>query len=285
MVGKTDLRCDNVADLVYLVTEDFAVRSPETIDFCGERNAHIPVVDIIESADSIGDFFLVVHIPMLRLFDERGLVSDGERGVDTQIAEGCKTGLNRDRVPHVILPVFGETGMQQFTLLGPDTVVERTGITQIDLLVPSFLTSSLPTFERIESGQRDAHIREGHLDDGVTHILRQIDLRTQRQSDAGKSGTPVDRRSTGGLSQSLWVVHRREIVFLKTFRGVVHASRQRVVGIGLRILRVTPLYLETGLLLVVWHILLSSDSALEICIERAAVLIAFPVVRRCREAP
>ena len=151
MIGETDTRREDMANTIYFIAEDFAIGNPVTIYFRRGVQTQIPVIDVIESADGIYHLALINSIPRFPLFDERGVVGETECGVNVDIAKHHKISSNGDGMTHVILPVFGKTGVQQFILLRVDGVVEITRVTHGDFLVPAIIAHLLLTLEWIEA--------------------------------------------------------------------------------------------------------------------------------------
>ena len=50
-----------MTDGLNLVAKDLTVRNPEAIELCCHTNAHVPVIDIIETANRID------HLPLFHL--------------------------------------------------------------------------------------------------------------------------------------------------------------------------------------------------------------------------
>ena len=80
--------------------------------------------------------------------------------------------------------------MQNLTFRCIDGVAQLAGITNRDLLIPSFLASHLLTLEGIESGNADVQVRQRYRQTGVAHVLNEVERRAKRHAYTGERGTP-----------------------------------------------------------------------------------------------
>ena len=139
--------------------------------------------------------------------------------------------------------------------------------------------------ERIETGDADVEVGQRHGDGRIAHVLAEVGSRTERHADARERRAPVDRRGTCRLGERLRVVHTRQVVTLITRRSEVDTGRERAERVGLRILPVAPLHLETRLLRIVGHTLVTRPCVLITHEKRTTVFITFVIVARSCQAP
>ena len=111
-----------------LIAKNLTARHVHTIKFgrCAERK--VPVVDIIESAECIGNLLLVNGIPRLMCLIKIGAIGEVERRVDIQIAKQREIAADRYLMLHTVLPVLRQRRVQQLIFLSRDGVAEVTSI-------------------------------------------------------------------------------------------------------------------------------------------------------------
>ena len=107
---------------------------------------------------------------------------------------------------NAVSPVFDEVRLEEFVFLRVDAVGERSRVGHGDFLIPPFITHHFLSSERIESGDRDIEVWQGHRYRRVTHVLREIGSRTERHTDAGECCTPVDGRGSSTLRHRLRII-------------------------------------------------------------------------------
>ena len=145
-----------MTDKSYPTTEQLFPRLVETIELRGGRQAHIPVVGIIEAIGGVAHLLLVFSIP--RLLHTIGVhtVVEVKFGIQGNGIEQSEIGLNRNAMVEAVPPVFYQIRMQQLIFLGYDAVGYFTCITHGDLLIPALITHCLLPLKRIELRNRDA---------------------------------------------------------------------------------------------------------------------------------
>ena len=75
---------------------------------------------------------------------------------------------------YTIAPVGKDILLEYLTLLGSDTITERTRIGKRDLLIPLLLTHRLLLFEGVYTAHRDVQRGQCERECRVAHILRDV---------------------------------------------------------------------------------------------------------------
>ena len=205
-----------MTDAINLITEDLTIRYPEAIDLGRGSQREVPVVQIIESADSISYLFLFLHIPRFIDTTEHHLIGEVERGSYIQITQDCKVRLDGNTMRHTVFPILAQTGMQQFIFLRINLILQLTSIADRDLFIPFCIAYSLLSLKGVELGYADIDIRQCHGNRRITHILIQVHRRVERQTKTGKRGLPCNRRCSYRLCPRLRIIHRIQIILLIT---------------------------------------------------------------------
>ena len=237
-------RLEDVAYGLYLVAENLTVGYPESVEGGRHGQTEVPVVHIVESVGSVSHHGLLVLVP--RLFHLVGVhtVGKGELWRYGNVLEEREVGGNRYAVFPSVAPVLDEVAVHELVLLGGDGVADVSGVGNGYFLVPPLVAHHFLASEGIEACHADIEVGQGYGDGRVAHVLRQVGGSGKCESEARESGAPVYGRCTRTLRHGLRIVERVEVVALIARRCEVDACRQRVVGIGLRVLPVAPLYLE-----------------------------------------
>ena len=284
-VAEGDGGREDVAYAVNLVAEEFAVGYEEAVDLGGESEAHVPVVDVVESLQRVDDFLLSLFVPGALVLLGVHAVGEVERGVDVEEVEEREVAADGDVVLHAVAPVLGEAGVHEFVLLGADFVFELSGIADGDFLVPALVADGLLALEGVEVGHGDVEVGQRERYGGVAHVLVEVEGGGQRHAQAGELGAPGDGTGARGLGVGLGVVHGRQVVALVAAGGEVDAGAQRAVGIGLGVLGVLPEHLETGGLGVVGHVFVALYGVLVADEQGAVIAVALAVVGGGGESP
>ena len=121
-----------------LIAEDLTVWNPEAIEFGRHTHVQAPVIDVIETCDGVTHLFLAGLIPRLLHLSEIGAVRKVERWRDVHIVEEREVTLDGDGMLHTVIPVPVQLRFHDHVLLSPDLVLEQSGITHRDLLIPPF---------------------------------------------------------------------------------------------------------------------------------------------------
>ena len=275
-----------MTDGLYLVAEEFAAGGIEAVELCIDIQRDIPVIDVVEARHRVGHLLLVLLVPVLLRPSEEHTVCEVETGGDIHIAQSREGGLDGDAVLDAVLPVLGQTGVQDPVFLHVvDLVLEVTRILHRDLLIPPGRSRRLLPFEGIELGDVDGKRRQFHTERRVAHVLRDVERRVDCHADAGESRVETHGRGTRRLRPRGGVIHRSEVVGVVGRRRVVHAGIERAVGIGLCVLRVVPRQFEVRRQQVVGHVLLTPDGVLVADEEVTAETVALLIVRCGGHAP
>ena len=198
-VAETDVGREDVTDAVNLITENLAVGDIESVELGRERHAHIPVVHIEESLNSVDTLDLILFVPRTLVLLRQHLVVEIERGVDVQVFEDVEAGVGANVMIHTVAPVLRQTRLHEFLLFRMDGVLKITGILQGDFLIPALLSYSIFTLEGIEARYADVHLRQRQVDSGVAHILVSTHGKVQRHAETREPCTVSHIRSTGRL--------------------------------------------------------------------------------------
>ena len=169
-MGCSEIRCiaeaycrgDHVADPVYPVAEQLAVRNPEAVKLGRESYAHVPVIYVVESVGGIANLFLRSGIPRFLHLVGVHTVGEVERRIHVEIFEEGEGCTHRNLMLPSVSPVLDERTVHQLILLGIDTVGDMSGIAHGYLLVPFLITHHLLSAERIEAGDTDVQVGQGH---------------------------------------------------------------------------------------------------------------------------
>ena len=127
-----------MADSLDLIAENLTVGNPETIEFGRHTHVQTPVIDVIETRHGVIHLSLVGLIPRLFHLSEIGAVRKVERWRDVHIVEEREVTLDGDGMLHTVIPVPVQLRFHDHVLLSPDLVLEQSGITHRDLLIPPF---------------------------------------------------------------------------------------------------------------------------------------------------
>ncbi len=284
-VVERHLGLEHVAYGDDLVAEQFAPRHIETIHRGGCRERHAPVVDVVEAVHRVGNFPLVLLIPRPHNLVGVHSVGQSERGSDVKVVERGEGSAYRYGVLHTVAPVTRQTGTHQFVLLSRYAVAQLSRVRHRNLLIPLLRSRHLLALERVETAYGDVYIRKSEVDGRVAHVLAHVHGGAQRHADARKGVGHAHRRGSRGLRVALRIVHTRQVVALITACGEVHTGRQRSERIGLGVLTVAPLNLETGLFRVVGHVFLTIDGVLETGVEATRIPVTLAIVRCNRQSP
>ena len=191
-ITEAHSRRDDVADSLNPVAEYLAVRRPETINLGRETHAHVPVVHVVESVGGIANLFLGGCVPRLRNLVGIHAVGEVERWRHVQVLEERERGADRYLVLPSVAPVLDERAVHQLVLLGVDAVGDVSGVAHRNLLVPLLVAHRLLSSERIEAGDGNVEVWQGHRNRRVAHVLREVGGRAERHADAGERGAPTD---------------------------------------------------------------------------------------------
>ena len=88
---------------------------------------------------------------------------------------------------HAVRPVPVQLRLHDHALLSLDLILEQSGITHRDLLIPPFCACSLLALKRIEGCDGDVQIRQCEINRRVAHILSHVHIRTQRHTNTGET--------------------------------------------------------------------------------------------------
>ena len=274
-----------MADPVYPIAEQLAVRNPEAINLRTHPHAHVPVIYVVEAVGGIAHLLLGGSIPRFLHLVGVHTVGEVERWRYVEILEEGERCAHRNLMLPSVAPILDEGTMHQLILLGIDAVGDVTRIAHGNLLVPFLVAHHLLSAERIEARDADVQVGQRHGYRRVAHILREVGGRAERHSDAREVGTPAYGRGSRTLRHRLRIVERVEVVALVARCGEVDACRKRTERIGLRVLAMAPLDLETLLFGEVRHALITILGILIAEIERAGILVSLAIVAGCRDTP
>ena len=86
---------------------------------------------------------------------------------------------------HTIIP-FTDSLLQNQIILCIDTIGQMSCILERNLLIPSFVSGSILTFERIDTIQRNIQVRQRNINRRVFRILRKVERTRQVQTNFRK---------------------------------------------------------------------------------------------------
>ena len=198
-VAETDVGREDVTDAVNLITENLAVGDIESVELGRERHAHIPVVHIEESLNSVDTLDLILFVPRTLVLLRQHLVVEIERGVDVQVFEDVEAGVGANVMIHTVAPVLRQTRLHEFLLFCMDGVLKITRILQGDFLIPALLAYPVLALEGIETRHTDVQLRQCQVDSRVAHVLVGAHGKVQRHAETRESCTESYVRSTGRL--------------------------------------------------------------------------------------
>ena len=243
-IAIRDLWRDHVADGLDLVPKDLSVRDIGTIELRARRQAHVPVIDIVESIGRVGYLHLSGCIPRPGHLIRIHPVGQAELRSNIDIIEQGKAGIDGNAMLESVLPILDQAGMEELVFLCADRIGELSCIAHGDFLIPFLLTHSIFPAERIEPTDGYVQVGQCHGEARVAHVLRQVGSRAEGHPNAGECRAIADRGCTRTLRHRLWVVHAVQVVSLIGSRREVDTGRKGAERIGLGILSMAPLHLE-----------------------------------------
>ena len=174
-ITERNSRRHHVTNCLYLLAAKPRRRRIETIKFRIGTQRHTEVIDVVETLQCIALHPAILLIP--RLHDLGGVhtVHKCKAGSNIDILEYRETGIDGYLVAHTVTPILHQTTLKEKIFLCVDAICERTGVTHANLLVPTFLTSSLLSLERIESVELDIEVRQCNRQTAVAHVLGKVE--------------------------------------------------------------------------------------------------------------
>ena len=77
-------------------------------------------------------------------------------------------------MPHAIAPVLYKVALEEFVVLGADTILQGTRVRKGNLFVPTFLAYGMLTLERIQSGKGNVKGGKSNRNHTVPQTLGQV---------------------------------------------------------------------------------------------------------------
>ena len=242
-VADTDTWRDAVTDHLHLIAEDLP-RLEEAVERGIQARRRGEVVHAVEAIDTAELRAVGRRIVLLdRLVGVPALVVvRTQREVD--IAEELIRSRDGYVVREAIVPVLDEVGLEEAVLLRGDAIAELSRVADADLLVPALCPDTLLALEGVDTVHTDSDIRQAHRDHRVGRGLRRFDRGGDAEGRTREVAAIVDRGVLRILRRDAGVVERGERVVVEGARRVVHARREGLVGVGLRVLRMRPVDAE-----------------------------------------
>ena len=175
-----------MAYCLYLVTEDLAVRHPESVELGGCAHAHRPVVDVVKSVCSVALHGLRLLVPALLYAVGVHAVGEVDRRVDVNHIEEREVGVDRYVVLHTVAPVLYQVRLHEQVFLRGDAVAQTSGVAHGYLLIPALLACHALALEGVEAAYGDIEVGERDCHGGVAHVLVEVGGSADCHAEAGE---------------------------------------------------------------------------------------------------